>query len=196
MKILLILMLIIFNSCSLFKPKLLNRNLSTAAKSVCLSADGRGRLTFLKRKYVFSYESYLDEAQANWLLALSFPLHAQETFKIDWSKNDKIELISSIEDKILRENKNINPAMLHAFTENVGSLIKEIIDLRSKKVKTKFNWIVTNKELSAKSKDSRFEANFLNMLNSGYFGLMSLKYKVDGNSPYKLDLIVSNCLKE
>jgi hypothetical protein len=196
MKYILILNFLFLSSCGLLKTKSLNRNITKASQSVCLSSEGKGRLEILKRKYVFSYESALDVEAANWELALSFPLRDQESFKLDWSEENKILFTSSIEDKILKENKNINPNSLHEFTQNLGRLLHEVIlrsDEANKGLKSKFMWQVTNKELKAMNRDKTFKASFLNLVAGGHFGLMRIQYKDDDQQSYKLDLVVRNC---
>lgn len=185
--------------CGHLKTKSLEKNLKKASQAVCLSSDGKGRLGILERKYVFSYESVLDKELANWILALSFPLRDQETFTIDWSKENQIKFESSVEDKILKENKNINPNSLHEFTQNLGHLLHEIIN-RNDKVNnaspSKFIWDVTNKELLVTNRSKTFKASFLNLAALGYFSLMRIEYMGINEQSYKLELVVRNCHKK
>ena len=99
----LVALLILIQSCALFKGKDLSDQLDESLKNVCLSSQGKGRLQVGNSKYVFSYEAALDEEHANWLLALNFPLRPQETLQLDWSQEGGTKLKTSLEDKIIKE---------------------------------------------------------------------------------------------
>jgi hypothetical protein len=192
-----ILALLLLTSCSIFKTHTVDRDLHKSTKKICLSSEGKGRLYVQKRKYIFSYESGLEEEQANWQLALNFPLRNTETFKLDWSKNGKVSFESSIEQKLLRENKTINPKSLEKFTTGLGHLLEEIINIRNikKSGPKRFKWKTSRKSLKASSKNQRFNAVFTNLVSDSHFGLMSVSYQNSKTQFYKMDLVVRKCLE-
>lgn len=189
--------LILLYSCSLFKTHTVDRDLSQSTKRICLSSEGKGRLVVQNRKYIFSYDSILEKKLAHWELALNFPLRKTETFKLDWSKSGKVDFTSTIEEKLLKENKNLDPRSIEEFTSGLGNLLEEIIKLRTaKKLKSKkFSWSSSKKSLIAKSRNKSFNAVFTNLGPNGHFGLMRLSYQNSGDQAYKMDLVVRKCLE-
>ncbi len=189
--------LILLSGCSLFKKGVVERDLSKSTQKICLSSHGKGRLMVKKNKYIFSYESALDTEHALWQLALNFPLRKTESFKLDWSQEGKVNFESTIEERILKENKNIDPKSLESFTSAVGYLLEEIIKIRTKSRETKrlFRWKVTKKAILVQSRDKKINAEFKNLVANQYFGLMTIKYENASAQTYKLDLIVRKCLE-
>ena len=194
-----LLMLALFSSCSLFQTNKLSSKLDKSLDSICLSSRGKGRLQVGQSKYVFSYESALDQEHANWLLALNFPLRPQETFKIDWSENGKTQLETSLEDKILKENKGVDPNSVEKFTQGLGTLIQEIIHIRSQSDDLKerqFTWKKKRNELLTINKQKNLKASFRKLGPGGYFTLMELSYLEPKKSFYKLELVVRKCFEK
>lgn len=190
----LILVLLLLSSCA---HERVSKSLRKSAKNICLSTEGKGRLLVKGRKYVFGYESGLDEEHANWQLALNFPMRDQEIFKLDWSENGKVKFESSINEKLLKENKNVNPRSLEVFTSKMGKLLNEIIQLRTGKTKKRnFLWSRTSKELKVTDKSKKFNAVFTNLTSDGYFGLMTMGHEDTDSNLYKIDLVVRNCLEQ
>ncbi len=192
-----ILILFLLTSCSLFKTHTVNRELHKSTQNIFLSSEGKGRLFVQNSKYVFSYESALDEEHAHWQLVLNFPLRKPETFKLDWSEEGKVKFKSSIEERLLKENRNINPRSLERFTKGLGELLQEVIEVRSLKRngKKKFIWKRTPKALKAKDKSGRFNAMFTNLVSDSHFGLMRVNYQNSKKQAYKMDLVVRKCLE-
>ena len=188
---------ILFISCANFSGKKLSHNLEKESSKICLSSGGSGRLTVLKKTYVFSYESLLDNEHGKWILAMSFPLRNPETFELDWSEGGKVKFESSIEDKVLRENKNINPNSLYRFTQGLGTFFEEIVSIKSGKkiINPSYNWEIKGKTISSINNDKSIKALFDNLIGNNYFGLMSIKYDDLERQSYQLDLVVRNCLK-
>ncbi len=186
----------VLTSCSLFQ---LNRKLEDviiASKHVCLSSAGKGRLEFSGKKYVFSYESALDEEMGKWLLVLSFPLHASETFEIDWSNPKKIIFNTSIEEKLLKENNEINPEQLHRFVNGLGHTLGEVIAIRQEDEPIYNEWSLDKNVLSSKGiKYQEITSKFYNHDSQGYFGVMSISYNGTDGQSYKIDLVVRNCFE-
>lgn len=194
MKISLLFVVFILSSCSVFKARKLSRDVSENAKKICLSGNGKGRLEVQDQKYVFSYESLMEEELARWTLILDFPLHNQEELKLDWSKANKVEFTTSIEEKILKENRHVNPTQLDKYIQNLGSFLKEVIDLaNSKQVKSAYSWEIKQKSFVAVSKNKAFIAEFKQLTSQNYFGLMSLSYQIEDEQSYKMDFVVRNC---
>ncbi|MCV6608904.1 MAG: hypothetical protein OIF32_11895, partial [Campylobacterales bacterium] len=173
----LLVLLFSLNSCSLFNSYKLTRDVAFESKKICLTSEGRGRLHVSGRKYVFSFESFLDQKESKWTLGLDFPLHNQETFEIDWSVAGKIRMKSSIEDKLLRESSEVNPKELALFVRGIGVLLKEVIFLKENKTKKSkfYQWTINDKELLGVDKRKRFFASFQKPTNDK-FGLISLEY--------------------
>ena len=161
-----------------------------------MNSEGKGRLTVKNKKYIFTYESFLDEDQAKWVLTLDFPLRSEETFELDWSKNGKMHFKSSIDTKILRENKEVDPKELDRFVSSIGHFLKDIIKLRSySKKKLRNKWKLDKKSLNSISRSKRSKMLFTNINNENYFGLMTVSYEGKGDQSYKMDFIVRKCFK-
>ena len=192
-----IIALLLLTSCSILETHTVDRNLHKSTQKICLSSEGKGRLFVQKRKYIFSYESGLDEEHANWQLALNFPLRKTETFKLDWSTNNSVVFESSIEQKLLRENKTINPKSLENFTTGLGHLLEEIINIRNLKKSgpKRFQWKSNQKSLQATSPNKKFNAVFTNLVSDSHFGLISVSYQNSKKQFYKMDLVVRKCLE-
>ena len=182
-------------SCSLLQTSILSKNLSKDLKKTCLTSSGKGRLKVQNKTYIFGYESFLDNNVNQWTLALDFPMHNQESFKLDWSESQNIKFTASIEEKILRDNSNVDPKQLDSFITSLGSFIKEIIDIKNlgSNVSKSFKWSTDKKSIKAKDKDERFFAEFQNLTSDDYFGLMTIRYQFREQQSYKLDLVVRNC---
>lgn len=197
MKFLALAFVFLFSSCSLFKTHLVDRELHKSTKKICLSSEGKGRLFVQNKKYIFSYESALDEEHANWQLVLNFPLRKPETFTLDWSEEGKVKFTSSIEERLLKENRNVNPKALDRFTNGIGGLLQEVIELRSlKRAKAKkFKWSSNKKSLTARGMGKDFNATFTNLVSNSHFGLMRVNYQNSKKQAFKLDLVVRNCLE-
>ena len=183
------------SGCSLFKTYDVSRNLSDSSKKICLSSEGKGRLVVGNRKYIFGYDSGLDEKHANWKLALNFPLQKSEIFELDWSEDGKVIFKSSIDDRLLRENRNINPASLEFFTKSIGQLIQDSLSLKKvgESKAPKFVWKKTKKNLTATDQSKKFKAIFKNMVGDKYFGLMQISYKDGKKNQYRMDLVLKEC---
>jgi hypothetical protein len=203
MKFLHILIFLSFcTSCSLFKTFDVSQDLSGSTQKICLSGEGKGRLGVNNNKYVFQYESGLNLEEANWKLALNFPLQKSELFELDWSKNGKVEFSSSIDERLLKENGKVNPRSLEFFTSSIGKLIQEIIELNKQKSNGKvhskifFRWQKTKKELSVINKKKNFKAVFTNMIGQQYFGLIKMSYIDKKKQKFRMDLVVKNCFQQ
>lgn len=181
--------------CAILETHTVDRELHKSTQKICLTSEGKGRLFVQKKKYIFSYESGLEEEAAIWQLALNFPLRKTEIFKLDWSKEGIVEFKSSIEEKLLKENKTINPKSLEKFTNGLGSLLEEIINVRNlrKNTNKRFVWSSSSKHLKARTKDKKFNATFTNLVSNSHFGLMSVSYQNSKRQFYKMDLVVRNC---
>lgn len=196
MKFLLLLML--FSGCAFLETKKLSKRLESATENICLSSMGKGRLEINQKKYIFSYESALDEEHGKWVLALNFPLRPQETFQIDWSEAGKVKFNTSLDEKILKENKNVDPLSLDKFTGNLGYLLEEIILIRTKgkKSKKRFKWKKVKNDLKTINNDKNFLGRFSKLTAEGYFSLMQVSFKDREKKLYKMDLVVRNCLEK
>jgi len=188
--------LILLSSCSLFKTATLSRDIHKVADNVCMHSEGKGRLTVKNQKYIFTYESFLEEDRARWVLTLDFPLRSEETFELDWSKNGKMHFKSTIDTKILRENKEVDPKEIDLFVSSIGHFLKDIIKLRTQsKEKLANKWKLDKKSLIGQSRSKRSEMLFTNLNSEKYFGLMSVSYKGNDEQSYKMDFIVRKCFK-
>ena len=192
-----LLILFFLTSCATFQKSIVERDLRKSSKKICLSAVGKGRLNIKGKKNIFGYESALDGDGHAWELALNFPLHKTEHFNLDWSTG-KVKFKTSLEEKILKENADVDPKSIERFTSAIGRLLEEAINYQLDQVKeeTHFNWTVTGKSIEAKSCDDNINAVFTNLIDNQYFGLMSISYTESEVIEYKMDLIVRNCLQK
>jgi hypothetical protein len=100
----------------------------------------------------------------------------------------------SIDDKILKENSEINPKELDRFTKYIGYFLKDLVRLKTNsKKKLKFKWKTTKKTLAGVSKSKRARMVFKNLAASGYFGLMSIEYRGKSKQNYKMEFVISKC---
>lgn len=189
--------ILLLSGCSLFKTYDVSKDFSDSVQKVCLSSEGKGRLVVGNKKYVFAYDSALEEERAQWKLALHFPLRKAEVFELDWSKDGKVEFSSTIDDKLIRENKRVNPKSLDYFTNSIGTLLQEVIEVRTKKTNKSQNyvWTTSKKSLKAKKKSGKFNAEFKNMVGDKYFGLMQIHYSDKKNQKFRMDLVVRDCFQ-
>lgn len=195
MKLLLFSIILLLSSCSVFKTNKLSRDIKTNIQKICLSGQGKGRLTVQKKTYIYGYESLLEEDMAKWTLALDFPMRNQEIFKLDWSKGGKVDFHTSIEDIILRENKHVSPKHLDLYIQNLGLFLKEVIDAKkiTKAHGQKFNWSATKKSISATDEKNLFKADFTQLTAGNYFGLMTIRYQFEQHQRFKMEFVVRNC---
>lgn len=183
-------------SCSLLNSFDVTEDFSYSIQKVCLSSRGKGRLVVGNRKYVFSYDSDLNREAAQWKLALNFPLRKTEFFELDWSQDGRVHFSSSLDDKLLRENRKVNPKSLDHFTQSVGLLIKEIIELKTRELELgsrNYIWETNKKSLKARAKTVKFNADFRNMVGKEYFGLMQITYSGQRKQQFRMDLVVKEC---
>ena len=190
-------LLFLLSGCSVFQNSQLSTNLNDATKNICLSSVGKGRLQIASKKYIFSYESALNEEYGEWVLVLNFPLRPAETFKLDWSRDGAIVFESSFDQKILRENQNINPQNLDHFTQGLGKLIQEVIALRSgKSPSSQMKWKKIKNKLKVLNRGRTLKGEFSKLAASGHCGLMQLSFMGEGKSFYKLELVVRECFDQ
>lgn len=184
------------------------KNVDVATKSVCLNADGQGRLNVDGHKYVFSFETLLDQREQKWVLAMDFPFHGQEVVELSLlGRNDSF--MEKIYTRAVSERANIDAAALDKFLHLWGKFLVELIDLQKnkksikKKSKLLFNWRVSDNKLSADrklNKDQIVTSSFyqLSKLETKKvftrmdFALHDLKKSED---VYKIELIVRKCLE-
>jgi hypothetical protein len=194
MKLLLLSTFLLLSSCSIFNAGKLSRDIENNIQKICLSGSGKGRLTVQNRTYVFGYDSLLEEDLAKWTLALDFPMRNQELFKLDWSKGNKTIFETSIEEKILKENKHVNPKHLDQYIQKLGLFLKEAIDAKAGKTKnSKFEWETAKKSIIATDDKKLFTAEFKQLTSGNYFGLMAIRYQFERNQSFKMDFVVRNC---
>lgn len=118
-------LLVFLSSCAHSgKPKP-SKNFSKEIENLCLSGEGRGRIEYFDRKYVFSYENLLNLENKEWLLGLSLPLHGEELLKINFS--DKIRIKGNFYKRLAlnaqRENK-LEYERLKFFMSDLGAFLK------------------------------------------------------------------------
>lgn len=189
------LLILIFSSCSLINSSFLGKDVTDLTQKVCLNADGSGRLGIDGHKYVFGHETLYDQEEARWAMSLNFPLHGQELIELKLD-NPQSEMIQNLEEKILKEKKGVNPIKLHKFMNLWATFIKELIQIREKKLNPRnsmFKWSVNKKHLMAKSQEliavfQNFTGNHFGKMS---FSLLSAEH-IDKN--LKIELVVRKCL--
>lgn len=197
MKILLLSLFLFIYGCSLFKTYSLSRDITKESKKICLSGEGKGRLSVHGSRYVFSYENLLDLEHNHWILGLDFPLRNQETIELDWSNPKKVKFKTSIESKILQEQKDIDPRELNLFIQSFGSLLRDIVTFKADENKqdSVMKWSINKKQLSAISHNGKIQARFENLDASGHFKLSSFIYTdLDSKTEkYKIEFVLGEC---
>ena len=95
-------------------------------ESICLSAEGRGRLHYKGDRNSFDFESLLDRLKKKWTLALHINFHGEEKFELSWAQYDKItpkgiffKGIKSLEKKVDKRRKS-----LWYLVDNLGKFLK------------------------------------------------------------------------
>jgi hypothetical protein len=194
--------LFILSSCSLFTTKNLSQDFRKDIHKVCLSADGKGRLLVEEQKHVFSFESDLQQAQGQWIMALNFPLYGSESILLDWDEKGKYHYKFSFEDKIMRREKGISPQLLELFFATWGEFLFEMVRLKqNQNFSPNFLWSSSDKELSAQTMLKKVNANikisFKNLTPEGHFGRYDIIMQhADGKIPFGVEMIVRNCLEK
>ncbi|MBD66123.1 MAG: hypothetical protein CME62_13005 [Halobacteriovoraceae bacterium] len=162
-----------------------------------MNSEGNGRLVVNGRKYVFGYDSLMDREQHKWSLELDFPLHPTEIFEIDWSENKEFKFNSSIDQKILRENKNIDPMELDKFTEVIVHYLQDLVQLQNQNEnKLNFNWTIKKNTLYATNKNQSAQLSFNALDAEGYFKKMVIGYQSKKNQSYKMEFVVRKCFNK
>src|SRR5690554_7274299 len=72
------------SSCALFQTQSLT-DVEAAKERVCLNSEGKGRFIFEGSRHVFSYVSHFVEEEANWQVAIDFPLYGRESIELEWN---------------------------------------------------------------------------------------------------------------
>lgn len=181
--------MLIFNSCSVFQTSKL-KNLDSAAQAVCLNSEGKGKIQIASDIAYFGFYSVLELEEANWLLGMNFPLQEEETFELDWSRNGKISFKTSIEQKILRQNKDVNPIELEEFIQFAGNSLKDIVTLKSKnKNKLALIWgidqgqmVGTSSRKKAKIIFEEFQGQFYKKMKIELISKKDQVYKLEFNT--------------
>lgn len=196
MKFLMIItLLILFHSCALFKGGTIGSNKYEEIKSICLNADGKGRIEINSQKHVFSFFSELYQEKNQWLLGLDFPLRSPDELIIEWSEAGESQLKSNLVANLLKNSKNVSPQEIEKFIQYVGGFVSEVALIKSGKVeKSNYEWKVSKKSLNITH--GSFTGEFKNKTAQNYFGLMTFSYIDSEQRNYKMDLVVRNCLKK
>ncbi len=194
MKLLLTSCLIFLVGCATYT---LSSNINKESQKICMNSEGNGRLVVNGRKYVFGYDSLMDREQHKWSLELDFPLHPTEIFEIDWSENKEFKFNSSIDQKILRENKNIDPMELDKFTEVIVHYLQDLVQLQNQNEnKLNFNWTIKKNTLYATNKNQSAQLSFNALDAEGYFKKMVIGYQSKKNQSYKMEFVVRKCFNK
>lgn len=185
----------------------LSKNISKEIENVCFSAEGKGRLEIAGHKYVFDFESELEEENKKWLIALEFPLYGQEIIEIDWSNPKKAKLLGDLENKLLREKNGIDPKQLNRFMSHWAMFIHEVVLMKknSKLINdAKYAWSIDSDKLVAKwskntkiNDEQKFTGSFFNPKNE-FFSRMTilLESKSTQQNNFKLEMFVRNCFEK
>lgn len=198
---LLIILFSFLTSCSLFHKNTLSTRLSEDIQNVCLNAEGKGRLVIDGQKYIFSFESAMNQVENKWQMGFSFPIYGEEFLEIDWDENNKMKYVFSFEDKILKEQRGVSPEKLELFIKTWADLLQEIIHLQSKiATQTNYKWITSDKELSAQTKlkedQSLVTITFKNLVDNNYFGRYDIVMQHNNEMhPFSVEFIVRKCLE-
>ena len=194
MKILIILLLL--SSCA---SNRLGSNLRDEVHKICLSGSGKGRLHVGGHKYVFAYESELESEKGKWSLSLDFPMRNPELLEINWDDKGNSTFHTSIDQKIIRENSEVNPDELDSFIKGLGDLMQDIVKIKQTiKGAREITWSLGRKALEAKTENAKgesLEATFSNSKGK-YFGRMDMQYSSVASKSYRMEFIVRKCFEE
>lgn len=118
--------LIFFSSCAVLKKsniEALSVGLKESMPNLCLSGEGRGRLSGPKQKIFFSFESINDLDKKLWSLALSIPLYGEELLRINWQDRDKVRVKGRLV-KRLYKSMGKNRKVLKRSFQIIASFLK------------------------------------------------------------------------
>ncbi len=104
-----------FHGCAHTSKSLSSEELSEEFKAVCLSGNGKGRITYMDEKFNFRFESLLQEEMGTWELALFFAFHGEEYFKLHWKEP------VTAEGQVIPQ---ADPKMIKRFLNNLAAIIK------------------------------------------------------------------------
>jgi hypothetical protein len=194
-----LLILLLLSSCSLFQTLKISQDIPQEAKKVCLNADGNGRLMVQGHKYVFSFETMLDDEEDKWLMSLNFPLHGEELIELNLSDSNA-EFKQKIEDKILKERKGVNPELLHKFMFYWARFLNELIHLQKHEnamENSEYTWDVSDNKLKAglNFDGNKIDAQFYNVENKMFSRMdFALQPAAELQDTLQIELIVRKCL--
>lgn len=122
--------LFFLSSCALFtpRPSLKDQELEKLLNSVKLTGEGKGRLTFGQRQYVFGVDSVLKENH-DWILAVAIPLQGEEVMIFPDLKQTRVqnEETESFEERIEKDFRQLKLNKIvksKVFMKELRSLVR------------------------------------------------------------------------
>jgi hypothetical protein len=198
-KILVLLLFILFEGCSLFKINRVSNIPINELKKICLSSEGNGRLQVNQSKHILSYEDQIDLGEKQWIFVMNIPLDGQEEIRVNWA-GDRAKASSTLEQKILQLEQGIDPAILELFFAKFADIIHSIASSQEANtliLHKGIEYSATNKQIALTAlvnKNYQMVTTFSNP-NDKYFAnskitLFSLKNSLE---KVELELIVREC---
>lgn len=109
------LLILLFSSCtsSAFKKRSLSGKssqiLNKGMEKICLSGEGKGRISLRGERQSFQFESLLNRAKKLWATSYHFPLHGEESLFLNYNQAFKggIGLEGSLYQKLISDMDNL-----------------------------------------------------------------------------------------
>lgn len=116
--LLVVLILVILNSCALWKSKEEDRRIidtsdplkafKSSLTDICLSGAGKGKLNFFEERHSFAFESFLEKDEAKWTMAFQIPFQDDELIRIHFGdvleRSGDIKVDGSFYQKLTKSN--------------------------------------------------------------------------------------------
>lgn len=124
-KIILVFIVLLVTSCSTLNKapkKAADLQLSKNLSRICLSGEGRGRMTGSKQKIYFNFEAINNSKKKEWALAFAIPLYGEEILRIDWSNPMSFKARGKIVKRLYMNMGKNKALMMQSFKTIVAFL--------------------------------------------------------------------------
>jgi hypothetical protein len=185
---------------------------------VCLSSEGKGRLTSKAGKHLFRYEADLDSKTRLWQMALQLPLHGERMMSLSWDELGVTKINGSFYSQVMNslskeKNSKQQKYLLRrflkflTFSAKLKTELKNNPDMKIECSKNEcvalnepFNWYQNGSEKFVQQKiNDRFTLVLKGVSDvSGYFKKLSFiventRENFSGANPLELNLFLASC---
>jgi hypothetical protein len=212
--------LLLLSSCSSFFKKNLAQPIEVKdyVKKICLSSEGKGRLTSKAGKHLFRYEAALDSDTKSWQMALQLPLHGERMMTLSWDDLGITKIKGSFYTQVMgalsKEKKSKQQKLLLKrflrFLAYIAKLKNEIDSNQNLKIEClqgecialneSFTWYQNDSEKLIKQKiNDRFTlvlkgiSDVTDYFQKLSFTLENTRESFPSSNPLELNLFLASC---